>query len=297
MKRWYKYVSALLSLTVTTVCFAQDAPKATGPEIGKWNLDLDLNLNLTQNAYNDAWAGTEEGSISWTALSLLSADRQISQKFNWDNNLRLAFGQTHSQKDDPANPGKKKWQKPRKSTDEVDFETIGRLTLGAFADPFISARLLTKFTNEKNGETNMFDPKNFSESAGLARAFIQKPNAKMICRLGFTLRQHSEKDLDSTNDGGVEFVTEYDRSMPERNLKFNSNLRVFKALFSSISDEAPNDDWKKMDLDWRNTLSITVYKAIAINFYLQLLYDRDHQSNDNIQLKETLGLGIAYKLM
>ena len=58
---------------------------------------VDANLTLTQNAYSSNWAGTEVGVISWTFNSNSILEKQVSEKLNNKNTLKLAFGQTINQ--------------------------------------------------------------------------------------------------------------------------------------------------------------------------------------------------------
>lgn len=290
MRHIVTFIMIIGIILSSTIALAQEAEEAKDG----WDLNANLSLNLTQSSYSDNWEGGELGAISWTALGLMTAEKQLNPKINWNNNLRLAYGQTHTQEESETEPGEKEWQKPKKSTDEVDFESVLRFTLHTFIDPYVSGRLLTRFTNENN---DLFDPKEFSESAGVARQFIKKDNASLVTRLGFTLRQRVQKDVDTTNDGGLEFVMDYHRTMSEKKITFDSKMRVFQALFYSESDtEGVNDDWKTADLDWKNTLNMQVVEPLAVNLFVQFLYDKDHQQDDGVQIKQTLGVGLSYKL-
>jgi len=287
-------MAMVLTIAASAVSFSADK-EATENEDG-WDVNADINLNLTQNSYNEDWEGSELGSISWSALGLMSAENQISQKCNWSTIMRLAFGQTHTQKEiETENGSEKKWQKPSKSTDDIDLESMMRFTLGKFIDPYFSARMQTKFTNENN---EMFDPKEFTESVGIANEFIKTERTNLVSRIGFSLRQHLRKDFDATSDGGLEFVTDYHHIFSEDRIIFDSTLRLFQAMIYSESDEeGVNDDWQSLDLDWKNNLSLNVIGNISISVYLQLLYDKDHQTSDGVQIKQTLGVGFSYKLL
>jgi hypothetical protein len=98
----------------------------------------------------------------------------------------------------------------------------------------------------------------------------------------------------TTNDGGVESVTDLFAALSER-LSYTSKLTLFKALYFSESDISPTDDWKDPDMNWEHILSANIAKYLQTNLYFQLLYDR--QIDAGVRIKETLGLGITYKLL
>ncbi len=97
-------------------------------------------------------------------------------------------------------------------------------------------------------------------------------------------------------DGGAESVTEFMWVCPFDRTKFTSNLFLFQAFFNSEEDEAleGNDDWKQIDIEWTNELSIQLYKYLSFNVYTQLLYDKEIDYTG--RFKQTSGLSLTYKL-
>ena len=78
-------------------------------------------------------------------------------------------------------------------------------------------------------------------------------------------------------------------------ITFKSTFHLYKALYYSKSDEdGMSDDWKSPDINWENTFSAKLYKLLNVNLYIQMLYDKE--LDDDFRLKETLGLGLSYKL-
>jgi len=269
-----------------------------------WKVEADANLNLSQSAYSDNWAGEEKGSVTWTGNFNFLAEKQLTMKVNNKNTLKLAFGQTHNQY--VAMNGDKKWAKPEKSTDLIDFESVFRFTLGAFVDPFAAFRLESQFMDQSvPDDVKSFNPMILTESFGIAKILIQQEKQELSTRLGAAFKQnvnsHSDSDLEmygligNTNDGGIEFVTDYRNVFNDDTMIFTSKLNVYKAMFYSDEDNDPDDLWKAVDVAWENTLSATIYKAISLNLYFQMLYDE--QIIDEVRFKETLGLGVTYKLL
>jgi len=271
-----------------------------------WELSVDANLTLTQNSYSDNWAGGETGSVAWVSTSNASAKKQLTEKLNSTSTLKLSFGQTHSQ-----DAVTKNWLKPAKTTDLVDFETILRFTLGAFVDPFVSGRLETQFLDQRDTtKTPTFNPMTLTESAGVAKIHIKEDKREWSSRLGFGLRQHIDRDVlidpvndiretQTSNDGGINFVSEFKSPLAKERITLNSKLTLFKAVFFSEADALeglPNQNyWKAVDINWENIFAASISKYIMVSLYLQLLYDKEIDLAG--RFKQTLALGLTYKLV
>jgi len=127
-------------LVVAGPARAQDAPADTSKrvlEIGTWYPFVEAGLNLNQSSYTQNWNGGDKSSVVWSGLVNANLENQLSQKLNSYSILKLAYGQTHQQEE--AENGERYWDRPEKSTDLVDLESILRFTLGGFVDPYVSA--------------------------------------------------------------------------------------------------------------------------------------------------------------
>ena len=112
-----------------------DAEKSPEPEYGKWVPKLDIGMVLAQSAYSDNWNGSEQGQIAWNFILNSALTNQFTRKWNWRNQLKLAFGHTHNQKFSVEDPGVRVWDHPEKTTDLIDLESLLRFTLGKWVDP------------------------------------------------------------------------------------------------------------------------------------------------------------------
>lgn len=269
-----------------------------------WKYTSTFNLALTQNAYSNSWAGTELGSISWAANSNTTADKQLSAILLSKNTLKLAFGQTHQQKVDANN--KRYWNKPEKSTDKIDFESVMRFTLHGYVDPFVSGRLESQFIDYSDPtKTRIINPMQLTEAAGIAKTYIDRENQNLNARLGLAMRERINREQMNSvtlkretyteSDAGGEFVAVYNQVFKPQDITFNSRLQLFQPFFNSKSDDFPNNDWKAMDMTWENTVNLKLYKALSVGLYLELLYNKEQEKS--VQFKETLGLGFSYQLM
>jgi hypothetical protein len=292
-------VKVLFALFAATVILTATS------EADPWTKSVDANLTLAQTAYSDNWAGGEVGNLTWTFNSNSLAERQLHPKVHSKNTLKLSFGQTHSQDKDS-----KHWASPTKSTDLIDFETLFSFTLGGFVDPFAAGRLESQFLDASDPEkARLFNPLKFTESFGVIKHLIKEEKREWTARLGGALRQHVNRDLlvitdstrktESTNDGGIEFVSELKSPLAAEKITISSKLTVFQALFYSEADKLkgePNEDyWKSPDINLENIFTANITKYLMVNLYTQLLYDKE--VNKAGRFKQTLSLGLTYKLI
>jgi hypothetical protein len=272
-----------------------------------WKIESSVSISMNQNYYSENWSGDEKGSISWVSNFDLLAEKQMSQKLLNKNMIKLAFGQTHNQFIEEES-GDKKWGKPDKTTDNIDLESIMLLTLGSFVDPYFSVRLESQFLDESYPEeTKSFNPNILTESAGISKFFIKEDAREFSSRLGASFKQYlnSHEDIENTNDGGIELVVDYKTLLAQEVITYHSKLNVYKALFYSESEDLEGtereDDWKAPRVNWENTLTTSITKLINLIFSFNLIYnetdyDMAGKSINDIQYKQTLSLGLSYKL-
>jgi hypothetical protein len=273
-----------------------------------WKIESNIGLSMNQNSYSDNWAGDEKGSISWVSNFDFLAEKQLSPKFLNKNTLKLAFGQTHNQYVEEES-GDKKWAKPDKSTDDIDLESILFFTLGAYVDPYVSGRLESQFLDESIvNETKIFNPNLLTESVGIAKFFIKEETRELTARFGASFKQHinSHEDIDNTSDGGLELVIDYKTPLAQDVINYTSKFNLYKALYYSEADAVEGTDfedaWQAPRINWDNQLTAALTSLININFNFNLIYnetdiDPEGMINDEIQYKQTLALGLSYKLM
>lgn len=272
-----------------------------------WKMDADMSLTLSQSAFSDNWAGTELSNITWLANANASAEKQLKNWLHNRNTMKLAFGQTHLQKED-AN-GDKYWEAPEKTTDKIDVESVMRFTLQSWVDPFLAARMESQFldlSQESADNTRFVNPMLFTETAGIMRTFVNTEQILFNTRLGAALRQNvnrdqitdlstMDKETSTTMDGGLELVSELKKQInaPVQST-FRSRLQVYQALFNSKEDDLPTDDWKSPDMVWENTLTTKLFGMISANLIFEMRYDKEQVHE--MQWKQMLGLGLSYTL-
>lgn len=264
-----------------------------------WSKSADVNLTATQNAYSNNWAGTELGLISWVFNASALAEKQLSAKISNKNTLKLSFGQTINQVEetDTLNNTSKKWSSPVKSTDLVDFESMLRFTLGILVDPFVAGRIESQFLDNSDTINRIFNPAKFTESFGIARTLAKQDKLEWNARLGAGLRQNYNRLVgggsETTNDGGLEFITDFKTPLAQERITYTSNLKLFQAFFRSGSPAG--SEWKAPDINWENIFTGSITKYLMVNLYTQLLYDKEIDTD--LRIKETIALGLTYKFI
>jgi hypothetical protein len=270
-------------------------------EVGKWYPSMEGALNMTQSSYSNNWSGGDKGTIVWALTLNAGLERQLNEGLNWNNTLKLAWGQNHNQNRDLD--GKLNWESPEKSTDLIDFTTIFRLTHNWLADPYVSGRFESQFQDATDGfgRTQTMNPMIFSEAAGIARKLISEEERELMSRVGFSLRQSVRSffsdDLgtgtdtisESANDGGIEWVTDYKTRILEERVSWTSTLALFQPLFfSGKSDLEDNeilltaagldsdiaDYTLALDVNWDNTFTTQITEHFTVNLFVQWKYDK-----------------------
>ncbi len=308
--------SASYMMFFVFLLFCSYLKQASGQESAGWSKSFDVDFTMTQNSYSDNWAGGEAGSINWVANAFGTFEKQISTKFNFKNNSKLSFGQTHIQRQvTSGNKTTKYWSKPEKSTDLIDIENLGRFTLSKIIDPYVALRLETQFLDAAVPSINrFFSPLKITESAGLAKIFFAKDSDsqssanELLGRVGFALRQIITKEVkdtllektktSTTTDGGIESVIDIKLQL-SKIVGFVSKISFYNAIFFSGADKykgTPRQDyWKTIDINLENRFTVSVAKYLTVSLYTQLLYDKE--INLRGRFKQTLAVGLTYKLL
>lgn len=301
MKRMQIALAVFFCATVGSL-YAADADSTDG-----WKQSLIVDATVTQTSYSDSWVGGEAGSVNWVSNLNSSAEKQLKSWLDFRSSLKLSFGQTITQDAETKN-----WSKPQKSTDLIDWENVGRLTLHKIVDPYAAIRLESQFLDASMPENKLyFSPMRLTESVGIAHKFHERDKDFITSRLGIALRQTFKSvafyNQDSTEiltadttltDGGFEWVTDIVLTLSER-LHYTGKLTAYKAVFFSKKDQVEGtpyeDDWKAIDINWENIFAASISKIITVNLYAQLLYDK--QVSKKGRFKETLGIGFVFKLI
>lgn len=269
----------------------------------RWQKTMVLDITAAQTAYSDSWVGGEAGTFAWVSNLNAKVERRFSQKFNFKSNLRLAFGQTTVQDEES-----KSWSKPKKSTDLIDWENIATFPLQTFVDPYAAFRLESQFLDASVAAKKRYiNPMKFTLSAGIARIFYRQEKDEVSSRLGLAVRQIRRNLItdmetlateDSTQtDGGIESVSDAQLTLSKR-VQYIGKLSLYKAFFSSQKDEVEGTDlegyWKSVDVNFENSLKVSVSKIMTVILYNQFLYDKEVSKKGRV--KQTMGVGLTFTM-
>ena len=266
-----------------------------------WNLAVDANVTLNQNAYTTNWGGGATGMLAYALNSNALAEKQLNSKMNSRNTLKLAFGQTSTQDTNHT------WGALVKATDEINFESVLRFTLGWVVDPFASAQLQSQFWDKSDALlSRYFNPLVLNEGLGVARQIVKREKTELVSRLGFGLKQRFDRQVlqdtltgarvnKSSNYGGATFATDFTTPLAQEKITYTGKLTLFQAVFFSDAAADPEGKWKALDVGWDNTIAASITKYVMVNLTAQLLYDKEIDAK--LRLKETLALGLTFKLI
>jgi hypothetical protein len=268
---------------------------------GDWVVDLRWGLGIAQSAYSNNWKSGDKGSIAWITNLDFEAERQFTESFNWYNVIKLSYGETANQIEDPDDPTRNTWESPEKTSDQIYGESVGRFATHGLVDPYLAFRLDSNFSDESDERgAILFTPVTLKESAGVARVFYKTDKKSLISRLGFGLRQSfvrfyadtvgTRTERNSAGDGGFEWQTDLKQPVFAEKSVFESQLLVFAPVFYSQSDELDEFDaiakaadpgrgdiagyWRVPNATWRNRLITKLTKAISFDLYLELVYQK-----------------------
>jgi hypothetical protein len=296
-------VATLIALSALAGAARAADPKPIEP--GPWKIGEVVSLNLSQSSFSTNWSGGDQGSLVWVLGSATTAERQFTKRFNLSDALTLAYGQTTRQQNDPSHPGQRVWSTPDKTTDQLLFESVGRFTLDAWADPYFALRAESQFKDQSSPlGTLTLNPVKLKESAGIARVLFKTDDREAITRLGFGFRQTMARQLLSavpktttsftSNDGGFEWQTNVKQPLLQKKVLWTGSLLVFQPIFFSgandlkafdravrdsaagygLSTESVADFWRAPDVNLQNTFAAQITKSISVNLVTQLVYDK-----------------------
>ena len=291
---------ALILLTSPYVkTYAQEESDTT-----YWKKDFRAGISFNQASFSDNWTGGGVNSIGLNAF--LNYKANYAKGVNtWDNEIDLAYGVL-----------KNEGQSSRKSLDRLFLDTKYGRKLSEKWDFYTSLSLLTQFAEGFNydvedpdtGETsdilisNLFAPAFITSSWG----FEYHPTDFFKLRLGpFSPRITVVSDDDVAINGTVDGVPARFGVEDGETARFEWLAFQMTADFNKDIAENLNLKWKYIlfanyeefefdAIDHRLDLSLTakVNQFIDVGLGAILIYDIDQV--DEIQLSQSLTLGIVY---
>lgn len=293
MKNW-----GLLAFAMILVVGGAAPAAAEEDNIGIWQKDVELGLNLLQSSYSENWNGGDKGAVVWAGTLDARLEKQFNEKTNWRNVLKLAYGQTHQQ--ERNGEGNLYWPKPDKTEDLIDFESMFRWTPENGWDPFVAFNFESMFQDltDPYGRALSVNPMRFKESFGMSRTLIDTEERKLSSRFGFAAIQNSRKyflnptgddtESESSTEMAAELVTEYRAKVLEEKVTWDSKLTmtlpfdyskksVFEDDVDLVAEGLPEDlaDYgTSLDVDWENTFTTQITSLISVKLFVRWVYDK-----------------------
>ncbi len=283
--------------TLCTCAFAARAEEATSDQ--GWKPTFEAGFQFTQSTFSDNWAGGDKGTVVWAFITNAGLERQLGDRVQWTNSLKLAYGQTHQQND------ARRWEKPIKSTDRIDLESVLRLNVQWPVEPYLSGRLESQFQDASDpaGRNLLFTPLILREAVGFSREFFTGEESRsLLVRFGGALREGVRRQflsVDPTDaatttqsglDGGLELVFDYKTQLFEEKVAWTSKLGFLQPLFYSQKSDLQSlspadllaagvdpevaDFTTAMDIDWENVFTSQITRVLSVNLYVRWVYDK-----------------------
>ena len=174
----------------------------------------------------------------------------------------------------------------RKVDDRIRIDTQITWLRGSWIDPFIAASARTQMATgyrygPKRPVSGWLDPVYYTQSAGIGVTFSDELNT----RIGAALRETGTGDHTPSSDwdGGLESVTRLDWDMSER-----TQVTGLVEVFSPIAAPA-------LLIQAEAGVRIKVARYISATLDLELL--KDNAISNDLQVRQTLGIGLGYRLL
>lgn len=273
-----------------------------------WKSSGNAQLLLNQASFTN-WAKGGDNSYSGTALLNYNITYNDSITI-WENKFNFGYGLISTEENGI-----------RKNEDKIDI--LSNYSYKFTDKLFYTGKLNFKsqftegynYPNDSTVVSNFFAPAYLILSAGVTYkpddnfSFYLSPATGKVTFVNDTALSNAgaygvEKGQSSRFEFGAYASVDYKVALME-NITFVTGLD----LFNNYTD--PNaDNRSNIDVNWENSLNMTVNKYITVNVFLHMIYDDDiaiplYEKIDGVktqtgvgprlQVKQTLGLGFSYK--
>ena len=283
-----------------------------------WRFEGQNGLKFDQATFTN-WTAGGINSYAFSAFAKLYANHK-KDKFSWNNNLNLMFGMIQN-----------KGETLKKNEDLIDLTTILGYDLSKYWAFTGNINFKTQFANGYNADNDTVKISTFLAPAYLTISpsfryqpvewfslYLSPATAKMTFVLDTTLAnlgafgvKAAEYDTLGNKIASSEktlfylgpYVEAYLKKDVAKNLNIESKLKI---LYTFINRD--NLEGYDMDVSWENYLNYQFAEYFSISLFLHLAYYPSQpmlkynentmmlepEPNRNIQLKETLGIGLTY---
>ena len=274
-----------------------------------WSTQGNAQLLLNQASFTN-WVQGGNNSVSGTALLNYNITYNKDSITIWENVFDFGYGLINTDE-----------YGTRKNEDKIDI--LSNFSHIAAKDLYYSGKFNFKsqFVEGYNYPNDTVEVSNFLAPAYviLSAGMTYKPNAGFSFYLSPATGKMTIVNDDVLSAAGAYGVTpgetirmefgayatiDYKQVVME-NITFKSKLDLFNNYTAPVSQNRAN-----IDVNWENSINLTVNEYITVNIFAHLIYDHDIDVPifDNVageqvqvgtaprlQVKQTLGLGFGYK--
>lgn len=261
-----------------------------------WSLRGEVYLQMMQNYYSAKWYQGGESNYSALSRITLWADYNNKQKVKFENKLEMHLG-FMTNKSDTVHSVKT-------SSDLLRY--TGKLGIQANKKWYYTLQVVanTQFmrtfaSNSNNVNSDFMSPLNINASLGMDynMSWFKKRltgtvhlaplscNYKYVDRLNLATRNGIDEGKHSKFDYGSTFQVDF-------NWKFSENVSWRTRLYGYTT-------YKRMELQWENTLNLKISKILTASVYVYPRFDDSNISRKDeklgyFQLKEYTSFGLTY---
>ena len=279
----------ILSIAFAGVLSAQDAPKAEIDSTKAWSITGQNTLMLNQAAFSN-WVGGGANNVGWLAGVNYNMTYEKDRTL-WENIVILGYGQNNTQ-----GVGTRKTQDVINLSTNYGYE----VTKNWYAS--VGASLLTQFApGYEDGNnpaaakiSNLMAPGYVNLGVGMTykpnenlTVSLRPANARWTFVLDKDLQFAGNYGLKNDGDSSLFQFGFLGTAIYKVKLMENIQLTNTASVFSNYLDHPD-----RLVLAYGAVLNMKINKFLSTNVTLDLLYD--HNQIQKTQLKQTLGVGLAY---
>lgn len=260
-----------------------------------WTFYGDYYLQFLQNFVSDNWYNGGESDYSMLASVTLQANYNNKQKVKFENKLEMKLGMLTSRGDTLHGV--------RTSEDLIRY--TGKLGLQASKNWYYTLQLIaqTQFTrgyksNDPKVYSDILSPLNLNFSLGMSynvNAFNGKLTGSIqLAPLAYNFKYVDRKELAADNglDEGQHTKHEFGSGCTfDLSWTFSELIKWKTRLYGYTT-------YKRMQMEWENTVTFQFNKYIATNLFIYPRFDDSTSTKDDTlgywQFKEYMSIGFAY---
>lgn len=289
MKKLFLFASVLVLTNLSAQKVATDSAVVETPK--NWSIEGQNTLMLNQAAFSN-WVGGGASNVGWLVGVNYNFTYQ-KDKDLWENNIILGYGRNNTQ-----------GLGNRKTQDNINISTNYGRAISKNWYVSAGASFISQFDNGYADGNNPNAAKISSFMApgylNIGAGFTYKPNenftatlrpanARMTFVLDKDLQYKGNYGLKNDGDSMLFQFGFYADASYKVKLMENIHLTNKAWLFSNYLDHP-----ERIAMGYSGILNLKINKYISSNITLDLVYD--HNQIRKTQLKQTLGLGLAYNI-